>query len=324
MSLADRRARRPDRRAERGARASSSRDRSTTTSCSRSSTRAVEFSLGGRFWVVVDGTEVVGFALESPSGWARCSRRCRPTRAACSPNRSPNRCRGVLGEAARPPRSPAAGPSATRPRSREIEGQRLYELTDVQPVATASGSLRLAGAGDRRPSSSGSPRSSTRPATSRTTRRPRRRPAPRARAVLGVGRRRCRSRWRARPNRRPASPGSDTCTRRRSVAASGYATACVGAPEPGADRARPALRAVHRPRQPDVERDLPAHRLRGRRRDPQLHVRVTQAAPGGGSLGRWRRWAAGGGRGRRPGGVPTAAAVVRTAAVYPSACGGGP
>ena len=29
---------------------------------------SIEFSLGGSFWLVVDGTEVVGFGLESPPG----------------------------------------------------------------------------------------------------------------------------------------------------------------------------------------------------------------------------------------------------------------
>ena len=111
--------------------------------------QSIEHSLGGTFWLVVDGSDVVGFALESPPGMG----------AVLAP--MPARMCHLLAESittAVPHVVGEAGAAAafagrwTECRSTSvtaIDGQRLYELTDLQSVSSASGSLRLAGPDDR-------------------------------------------------------------------------------------------------------------------------------------------------------------------------------
>ena len=172
-------------------------------------------------------------------------------RSACSPRRSTRRSRAWSAK----PRGAATfaghfAERAPRRRSRPIEAQRLYELTDRR--ARRDGE-RSAPARDRRRSADarrvGPRRSSRRPAP-----RPRARGGERsicgiaARAVLGLGRRRAGVDGAAR--RTPAAgvarvqyvytpPAAPRLRLRDRVRR---------APEPSADRTRAALRALHRPR----------------------------------------------------------------------------
>jgi predicted GNAT family acetyltransferase len=111
--------------------------------------QSIEHALGGTFWVVVEGPDVVGFALESPPGFGavlapmpvEACRRLVESMTTAVPH--------VVGEAG------AAAAFAGHWTERHstavtaIEGQRLYELTDLKSVANASGSLRLATPADR-------------------------------------------------------------------------------------------------------------------------------------------------------------------------------
>jgi ribosomal protein S18 acetylase RimI-like enzyme len=109
---------------------------------------SIEFSLGGSFWLVLDGTEVVGFGLESPPGMgavlapmpASISRRLAETITVPLPR--------VQGEAS----TVAAFAGAWTQRycvGAEPEGGRFYELGEVRAVADAPGRLRLAEPADR-------------------------------------------------------------------------------------------------------------------------------------------------------------------------------
>jgi predicted GNAT family acetyltransferase len=111
--------------------------------------QSIEHALGGNFWIAVDGTDVVGFALESPPGFgavlapmpAETCRRIVEAMSTAVPH--------VVGEA-----SVAAAFAGhwTECHSTAVTatfGQRLYELTDLKSVANADGSLRLATPDDR-------------------------------------------------------------------------------------------------------------------------------------------------------------------------------
>jgi GNAT superfamily N-acetyltransferase len=111
--------------------------------------QSIEHSLGGNFWLVVDGPDVVGFALESPPGFgavlapmpAGMCHRLAESITTVVPH--------VVGEAGA---AAAFAGRFTECRSTSvttIDGQRLYELTDLQSVAGARGSLRLADPDDR-------------------------------------------------------------------------------------------------------------------------------------------------------------------------------
>ena len=111
--------------------------------------QSIEHSLDGSFWLVVDGTGVIGFALESPRGWGAVLA-VMPVHAsrllAENINRPLPRVVGEAGTAA------AFAGRWTETQSTSvtvIDGQRLYELTQLRPVGSARGSLRLATAGDR-------------------------------------------------------------------------------------------------------------------------------------------------------------------------------
>jgi len=109
---------------------------------------SIEFSLGGAFWLVVDGSDVVGFGLESPPGMgavlapmpAPIARLLAETVSSPLPR--------VLGEAG------AAAAFAGQWTQRhhvgaEPEAGRFYELGTVHTVADAPGRLRLAERADR-------------------------------------------------------------------------------------------------------------------------------------------------------------------------------
>ena len=113
--------------------------------------QSVEHSLGGTFWLVVDGSDVVGFALESPPGFgavlapmpASMCHRLAESMTTAIPN--------VVGEAGAAAAFAGRWTESHSTSVTAIDGQRLYELTDLRSVANASGSLRLAGPDDRSP-----------------------------------------------------------------------------------------------------------------------------------------------------------------------------
>jgi GNAT superfamily N-acetyltransferase len=108
-----------------------------------------ERSAAGRFWIVDDDGAVIGFAMQSPPGrhlgFGVMSDAAIRALAEAIPAPIP----GVVGEVHGA--ALFAGHFAERhgvPVA-PVEAQRLYELLDLEPVATASGALRLAVAADR-------------------------------------------------------------------------------------------------------------------------------------------------------------------------------
>jgi predicted GNAT family acetyltransferase len=110
---------------------------------------SIECSIDGTFWIVLDGVDVIGFALESPPG-----------RGAVLSPMSVDASRALAERVTRPLPSVVgeAGATAafvchfTERRSTAvtgIDGQRLYALANLRPVACAPGSFRLAQSGDR-------------------------------------------------------------------------------------------------------------------------------------------------------------------------------
>jgi GNAT superfamily N-acetyltransferase len=111
--------------------------------------QSIELSLGGTFWLVVDGSEVVGFALESPPGRGAVLAPMPPGTSRLLAESINTPLRRVVGEAGATAAFAGRWTECRSTSVTEIEGQRLYELTELQSVARAGGSLRPAGAGDR-------------------------------------------------------------------------------------------------------------------------------------------------------------------------------
>lgn len=110
---------------------------------------SIDLSLGGTFWLVVDGSDVVGFALESPPGMGAVlapmpAAVCRQLAAAITIPLV--RVQGEAHSAAT-----FAGAWTERHDVAGIgpEGGRFYVLGDVHSVANAPGRLRLAEPNDR-------------------------------------------------------------------------------------------------------------------------------------------------------------------------------
>ena len=111
--------------------------------------QSIEFALGGRFWLVANDSETIGFALESPVGMgavltpmpASASRLLADAIAAPLPH-----MQSEAGTAAA-----FAGRWTERHGTaiRQVEGGRLYELMNLKPVPSVGGTLRLAGSDDR-------------------------------------------------------------------------------------------------------------------------------------------------------------------------------
>ena len=243
--------------------------------------------VGGTFWIVVDGARRGRLRAGVAAGdAARCSAPM-PDAAMprCWPRRSPRRSPGVVGEAAAP--RAFAGRFAERhgrAGRRRSTAQRLYELGTISSRSRPRpGALRLAERRRSRRCWSSGPSTfadelDTRP----------RDVGGRSSIVgiareqsLGVGRRRAGvdgERVRTRP---PAWRACNTCTRRPRARGAGYATACVE--HLSRELTDRGLRCVLFTdlEQSDVERDLPSHRIRGRRRDARLRLRLTQTGGGG-------------------------------------------
>jgi predicted GNAT family acetyltransferase len=111
--------------------------------------QSIKHSLGGNFWLVVDGSDVIGFALESPPGFgvvlapmpaSTCYRLAESITSAVP---------RVMGEAGAAAAFAGRWTECHAATVTAMYGRRLYELTGLQSVTTANGSLRLAGPDDR-------------------------------------------------------------------------------------------------------------------------------------------------------------------------------
>jgi uncharacterized protein len=111
--------------------------------------QSIEFSLGGTFWLVVDESEVVGFALESPPGMGAVLASMPASACQLLAESVTTHLPRVVGEAGAAAAFAGRWTECHSTSVTEIEGQRLYELTDLKPVTGVPGSLRLAGSGDR-------------------------------------------------------------------------------------------------------------------------------------------------------------------------------
>ena len=111
--------------------------------------QGIEHSLDGSFWLVTDRSEVIGFALECPPGWGAVLA-VMPADTSRLLAESINRpLPRVVGEAATAAAFAGRWTETQSTSVTAIEAQRLYELINLGRVASASGSLRLAGAEDR-------------------------------------------------------------------------------------------------------------------------------------------------------------------------------
>src|SRR6478609_7612561 len=111
--------------------------------------QSIEHELGGTFWLVVEGSQVTSFALESPPGFGAvlapmpanaCGRLVESISTAVT---------HVLGEAGSAAAFAGHWTERHSTAVTSVEGGRLYELIDLKPVASAPGTLRLAAPGDR-------------------------------------------------------------------------------------------------------------------------------------------------------------------------------
>jgi predicted GNAT family acetyltransferase len=111
--------------------------------------QSIEHSLGGTFWLVVDESDVVGFALESPPGMGAVLAPMPAGMCHLLAESITTTVAHVVGEAGAAAAFAGRWTECRSTSVTAIDGQRLYELTDLQSVSSASGSLRLAGPHDR-------------------------------------------------------------------------------------------------------------------------------------------------------------------------------
>jgi predicted GNAT family acetyltransferase len=111
--------------------------------------QSIEHVLGGTFWIVVDGPDVVGFALESPPGFGAVLAPMPPEACRRLVESMTTSVPHVVGEASAAAAFAGHWTECHSTAVTAIEGQRLYELTDLQSVANVNGSLRPATAEDR-------------------------------------------------------------------------------------------------------------------------------------------------------------------------------
>jgi hypothetical protein len=110
---------------------------------------SIECSLAGAFWLVVDGGDTIGFALESPPGRGAVLSPMPLHASRLLAERITRPLPSVVGEAGATATFVGHWTERHSTAVTLIEGQRLYELITLKPAASASGSLRLAGSGDR-------------------------------------------------------------------------------------------------------------------------------------------------------------------------------
>jgi predicted GNAT family acetyltransferase len=111
--------------------------------------QSIEHSLAGTFWLVMDGPEMVGFALESPPGFGAVLAPMPTAMCHLLAESITAKLPHVVGEAATVAAFAGRWTESHATAVTAIDGQRLYELTDLRSVANASGSLRLARPDDR-------------------------------------------------------------------------------------------------------------------------------------------------------------------------------
>jgi GNAT superfamily N-acetyltransferase len=111
--------------------------------------QSIEHALGGTFWLVVDGSDVIGFALESPPGFGVVLAPMPPAMCHRLGESITTPVPHVVGEAAAAAAFAGRWTECRSTSVTAIEAQRLYELTDLKTVAKASGALRPAGPEDR-------------------------------------------------------------------------------------------------------------------------------------------------------------------------------
>lgn len=111
--------------------------------------QSIEFSLDGTFWLVIDESEVIGFALESPPGMGAVLAPMPVSACHLLAESITRPLPRVVGEAGAAAAFTGRWTECHSTSVADIDGQRLYALTDLKSVANASGSLRLAGPHDR-------------------------------------------------------------------------------------------------------------------------------------------------------------------------------
>jgi ribosomal protein S18 acetylase RimI-like enzyme len=111
--------------------------------------QSIEHSLGGTFWLVVDGSDVVGFALEAPPGMGAVLAPMPASMCHLLAESITRPLPHVVGEAGAAAAFAGRWTECHSASVTAIDGQRFYELTELHSVANASGSLRLAEADDR-------------------------------------------------------------------------------------------------------------------------------------------------------------------------------
>jgi uncharacterized protein len=111
--------------------------------------QSIEHSLGGTFWLVADGSDIVGFALESPPGMGAVLATMDASACHLLAESITIPLRRAVGEAATAAAFAGRFTECTSSSVGEIEGQRLYKLEQVTSAATTPGTLRLATPGDR-------------------------------------------------------------------------------------------------------------------------------------------------------------------------------
>jgi ribosomal protein S18 acetylase RimI-like enzyme len=111
--------------------------------------QSIEHALRGTFWIVTDGPDVVGFAMESPPGKGAVLSHMPVSASRLLAERIALPLPRVVGDAALAAAFAGRWTETHSTAVKAIEGQRLYELTNLRPVATAEGSLRLARTADR-------------------------------------------------------------------------------------------------------------------------------------------------------------------------------
>lgn len=111
--------------------------------------QTAESSVEGTFWLVVDGPEVIGFALETPPGRGAVLSPMPPGACRVLAERITRQLPSVVGEAGAAAAFVGRWTECHSASVSGIDGQRLYELNDVKPVAPVRGSFRAAGSDDR-------------------------------------------------------------------------------------------------------------------------------------------------------------------------------
>ena len=188
--------------------------------------QSVEHGLEGTFWIVTEGPDIVGFAMASPPGKGAVLSRMPTSASRLLAERIGLPLPRVVGDASL---AAAFAGRWTETRStavKAIEGQRLYELTNLRSVATADGSLRLARPTIGRCWWSGYGPSSMSSTSGPKTRTPLRISSSR-RNGSGSGTTTVSSRWRARRDPPRASTRVQNVYTPPAQRGSGYATACV-------------------------------------------------------------------------------------------------